>query len=600
MNPQQDQEWPVRTGLSMGAALMAGMALVTVLVGGLVAWQVSRWGEEVIRLRVEETLRESAGHIARQVSVVLDERLTGLTDLRDLLEIEMADATPDRVRRVLERWQANQPDLSWIARVDRQGQVLAATGGLLEGQSVAHREWFQQARSGRSFLGDVHPAKMLEAHLPRTPDGPVRLLDLVLPLRGPDGEVVGVLGAHLNWRVVVQVVRRAAGSRLSGLPPSVSILSSDGTVLYDSREAAGRLLTSLPASGSMGVVVWPGEPTPSLVTAADLPSGTMEPGLKWRIVLREPASGVDAAVRAMQWRVVGVSIVAAGLFSLLGLFVARRLTRSLQQLVADIRRFGQTGLPPPVHPEERLLEVRELQTSFTTMARQVVAHKTLLQDTQVEIVSALGRAGEFRDNETGNHVVRMSLCSAHLAELAGMTAVEVDMLRLASQLHDIGKIGIPDHILLKPGRFTPAERAVMERHVAIGHRILSGIDTPLTLLAREIAQTHHEKWDGSGYPRALRGEDIPLTSRIVAICDVFDALLSSRPYKDCWTLERTIEFLREQSGKHFDPGLLALFLSHLDDFVLIRTAFLDEASPAPQGAGARGRVEECHVAEMAT
>jgi putative two-component system response regulator len=165
--------------------------------------------------------------------------------------------------------------------------------------------------------------------------------------------------------------------------------------------------------------------------------------------------------------------------------------------------------------------------------------------------------------------------------LAGWDATAAETLRLASQMHDVGKIGIPDHILLKPGRFDAAERAIMERHSEIGARILAGIDTPLTVMARTVALTHHEKWDGSGYPNALAGEEIPREGRIAAICDVFDALLSSRPYKDGWPLDKVVNFMGEQAGKHFDPDLIAIFLAHLDDFIAIRHRFQDDADAAP-------------------
>ena len=150
------------------------------------------------------------------------------------------------------------------------------------------------------------------------------------------------------------------------------------------------------------------------------------------------------------------------------------------------------------------------------------------------------------------------------------------MIQQASKMHDLGKIGIPDHVLLKPGRFDASERAIMERHCEIGARILTGVETPLTVLARTIAISHHEKWDGSGYPNRLAGEDIPLEGRITAICDVFDALLSSRPYKQGWALDKVEAFLREQAGQHFDPTLIGIFLAHLPDFVAIRDQFRDE------------------------
>ena len=183
-----------------------------------------------------------------------------------------------------------------------------------------------------------------------------------------------------------------------------------------------------------------------------------------------------------------------------------------------------------------------------------------LRQTQVEILQRLGVAVEWRDAETGLHIERIGNFCERLALAIGMAPADAELLRHASALHDVGKVGIPDHILTKPGPLDPEEWATMKTHATIGASILSGSSSELVRLSETIALTHHEHWDGGGYPQGLRGEQIPLAGRICAICDVFDALLSARPYKDPWRIDRTIAEIELLSGKQFDPGLVEAFL----------------------------------------
>jgi len=195
---------------------------------------------------------------------------------------------------------------------------------------------------------------------------------------------------------------------------------------------------------------------------------------------------------------------------------------------------------------------------------------------RLEVVRRLGRAAEFRDNETGRHVVRMSHSSALLARQLNLSEKRCEIILHASPMHDIGKIGISDTILLKPGRLTPEERTIMERHALIGADILAGAETELLEVARLIALTHHEKWDGSGYPGKLVGEAIPLEGRICAIADVFDALTSERPYKHAWPVEEAVANLQENAGSHFDPALVQAFLATLPEIIAINEKFKDQ------------------------
>jgi CHASE2 domain-containing sensor protein len=194
------------------------------------------------------------------------------------------------------------------------------------------------------------------------------------------------------------------------------------------------------------------------------------------------------------------------------------------------------------------------------LERRVRERTHALWLTQVEIIERLGVAVEWRDAETGRHIERIGHFCERLALEIGMPAPDAEQLRLASALHDVGKVGIPDHILTKPGPLTAEEWDLMKTHTTIGANILSGSSSPLIALSGQIALTHHEHWDGNGYPHGLRGEEIPLAGRICAICDVFDALLSARPYKEPWPFDRAIATIEELSGTQFDPGLVSAFL----------------------------------------
>ena len=202
-----------------------------------------------------------------------------------------------------------------------------------------------------------------------------------------------------------------------------------------------------------------------------------------------------------------------------------------------------------------------------------------LEETRLQIIRRLGRAAEYKDDETGTHVIRMSHFARLLALAAGCGEVESERLFQAAPMHDIGKIGIPDQILQKPGVLDAEEMAVMRKHPAIGARIIGNHANPLLKTARLVALSHHEKWDGSGYPYGLEGEQIPLVGRIVAVADVFDALTSERPYKPAWPVERACAYLQEQSGRHFDPRLVQLFVAAMPEVEAIRGRYQREIDP---------------------
>ena len=195
--------------------------------------------------------------------------------------------------------------------------------------------------------------------------------------------------------------------------------------------------------------------------------------------------------------------------------------------------------------------------------------------TQREIIYKMGEIGESRSKETGNHVKRVAEYSKLLATLYGLDEKEAEILFTASPMHDIGKVGIPDSILKKPGKLSEDEFEIMKTHTEIGYEILKGSNRAVVQAASIVSKEHHEKWDGSGYPQGLKGREIHIYGRITAIADVFDALGSDRCYKKAWELERILELLKNESGKHFDPDLVDLFLSHLDQFLAIRDKFQD-------------------------
>jgi putative two-component system response regulator len=226
-------------------------------------------------------------------------------------------------------------------------------------------------------------------------------------------------------------------------------------------------------------------------------------------------------------------------------------------------------LTKPFDPTEvelrlrNLLETRrlqlELQSHNETLERRVQDRTRDLDMARLETLERLALAGEYRDDNTHEHAQRVGRSAARLAEALGRPAYEVELLRRAAPLHDIGKIGVPDAILLKPGKLDPQEFEVMRTHSRIGHQILSGSGSRVLRVSAEIALTHHERWDGSGYPEGLKGDAIPLCGRIAAVADVFDALMHRRPYKEAWSLDAAVAEIREGSGRHFDPAVVGVF-----------------------------------------
>lgn len=253
----------------------------------------------------------------------------------------------------------------------------------------------------------------------------------------------------------------------------------------------------------------------------------------------------------------------------------------LKALASGARDF----VPKPFDRSELLMRVRNALDAQLAH-RMVHDQKLMLEDlvrartqalnqTRLQVVRRLGRAAEYRDNETGLHIIRMSQCSALLAKSLGWDMADCELMLHASPMHDVGKIGIPDVILLKPGKFVPHEWEIMKTHAAIGASILEDGDSDLLRMARDIAISHHEKWDGSGYPHGIAGNAIPQAGRIVAVADVFDALTSPRPYKPAWDLDASIAYIHSNANTHFDPQVVQHFDQCLPEILAIREQHME-------------------------
>lgn len=272
----------------------------------------------------------------------------------------------------------------------------------------------------------------------------------------------------------------------------------------------------------------------------------------------------ESDLRSQIWRVLGYAFAGSMIALLPGLMLARRLQRSitgpLHQLASAMDHVAQTGKYEQVEIDAPDAETARLATSFNLMISEIGFATDRILARENEIIQRLSLAGELRDDQTGQHVVRVAKISRIVAEKLGLEDAFVDDLCRASPMHDVGKISIPDAILHKPGRLDANERKEMEKHALRGFEILTGSESELVQLAAEIALSHHERWDGNGYPHKIAGDKIPISGRLTAVADVCDALLSDRPYKTPWPLEKVRQHFIENSGTHFDPACVEALL----------------------------------------
>lgn len=251
--------------------------------------------------------------------------------------------------------------------------------------------------------------------------------------------------------------------------------------------------------------------------------------------------------------------------------------------VMDEERGFESGIvdyiTKPISPSIVLARLKTqlmLHNQNRALEEMVQKRTRELVESRYEIIKRLGIAAEYKDNETGMHIYRMSNYCRIIALNYGLDMVEAELVKDVSPMHDIGKIGIPDEILTKPGKLTRGEFEIVKKHCEIGAKIIGGHDSELLHTAGVIALEHHEKWDGTGYPRGLKGEEINIYARITAIADVFDALTSKRPYKDVWPDIEAIDFIKSQSGKHFDPKVVEAFLKGINEIISIKNKYPDE------------------------
>ncbi|MBO9532938.1 MAG: CHASE2 domain-containing protein [Solirubrobacteraceae bacterium] len=400
-----------------------------------------------------------------------------------------------------------------------------------------------------------------------------------------------------------------ATAKQLGKAPAAGRFNADGRALIDFRGPAGTfpsysfadvLSGKVPASKLRGKVVVVGATAPVLqdvhptsASGTRLMSGPeIQANAIWTAEhgnpLQTPPGWTAAALAALLALLGTVAVVRLG--PLRGLALAA--FGSVGFAGISIAAFG-AGLVLPVAVPLAALAAAVACSSLVAFAAEITARIRLtayseqleaevaertsaLVESQLEVVLRLARTAELRDDDTGEHVDRMSNLCRDVALELGFSQADAEMIRYAAALHDIGKIGVPDAILLKPGKLTPEEFDIMRYHVVHGATILEDADSPLLILAEEITRTHHEKWDGTGYPAKIAGEDIPLTGRIAAVCDVFDALSSDRPYKKAWPPEEVRAEIDAQRGRHFDTRVVDALFAVLD-----RRAAESPAKPEP-------------------
>jgi HD-GYP domain-containing protein (c-di-GMP phosphodiesterase class II) len=359
--------------------------------------------------------------------------------------------------------------------------------------------------------------------------------------------------------------------RLNGSAPARSLFSGDGAYIdyqgppgtFPSVSFADVLRGHFSPDLVRGKVIVVGATSPTLqdlhataATTQSLMSGAeVQANAIWTVLhgvpLRPPPPGLVIALITLA--ALSAAMVRLGQSAAM-VAVAGSLVTAI--FLVGVQLVFDAGVVVPV--------VGTVGALLTSAAAAILASHLLmtreLHATQLEIVQRLGRAAESRDGATGRHLERIGFLCERLALAAGLSRREAKLLRQASALHDVGKIGIPDHVLLKTGLFDDSDRTIMSTHTVRGARLLAGSSTSLVQMAEIIALTHHERWNGTGYPAGLAGEEIPLPGRICAICDVFDALVSKRPYKEAWTIEAALAEIEREAGDHFDPRLAALFL----------------------------------------
>ncbi len=411
----------------------------------------------------------------------------------------------------------------------------------------------------------------------------------VIPERVPEGFWKGDLSEVKSLGVGSTISRQTARSAAR----TVRFYDTDGKLLYSSNS----LSDGHTAEPAMVKAALAGEQQSKVVENSSADSETTAQLIEGfaPVFYRGNAQPVGVVELVVPYSAAAGSIrsqagplAIALLLVMLGLYLAlwpllRRTTNQLSFSYNELRRSAD-------EMQVNLRERAEIETRLRDTIQELERSEDALAHSQEETIMRLALAVESRDAETGSHIERMGKYCTLMASKLGWSAQEIELLRIASPLHDVGKIAIPDAVLQKPDRLTPEERLVVERHAEIGRGILAGSDSPLLDLAARIALTHHERWDGDGYPRGLAGEEIPIEGRLAAIADVFDALTSDRVYRKAMPIDRALSIMADGRGSHFDPQLLDVFFDSIVEVLMIRDGNVSSnASVEEVNANARRR-----------
>jgi HD-GYP domain-containing protein (c-di-GMP phosphodiesterase class II) len=304
------------------------------------------------------------------------------------------------------------------------------------------------------------------------------------------------------------------------------------------------------------------------------------PKLNWHIGLIISYDRAFKTAHELLFNINAITVILTLLIAILGYLILRKIIinpiRDISRQLHINKNFNIKDLKPITTNQKG--EIGELVTTLNERTSMLKALQKEIEDTQKEVIFTMGAVGESRSKETGNHVKRVAEYSKILALHYGLNEKEAEMLKQASPMHDIGKVAIPDAILNKPGPFNQEERRIMNTHAQLGYEMLKMSNRPLLKMAATVAYEHHEKYNGTGYPQGLSGENIHIYGRITALADVFDALGSDRVYKKAWDDEKIFQLFKEERGEHFDPKLIDIFFEHLDEFLAIRDTFKDTIS----------------------
>jgi HD-GYP domain-containing protein (c-di-GMP phosphodiesterase class II) len=304
------------------------------------------------------------------------------------------------------------------------------------------------------------------------------------------------------------------------------------------------------------------------------------PKLNWHIGLIISYDRAFKTAHELLFNINAITVILTLLIAILGYLILRKIIinpiRDISRQLHINKNFNIEDLKPITTNQKG--EIGELVTTLNERTSMLKALQKEIEDTQKEVIFTMGAVGESRSKETGNHVKRVAEYSKILALHYGLDEKEAEMLKQASPMHDIGKVAIPDAILNKPGPFNQEERRIMNTHAQLGYEMLKMSNRHLLKMAATVAHEHHEKYNGTGYPQGLSGENIHIYGRITALADVFDALGSDRVYKKAWDDEKIFQLFKEERGEHFDPKLIDIFFEHLDEFLAIRDTFKDTIS----------------------